>query len=130
MQRVDFVYLRNFHNNAYGSYKPKNGQTLEQFANTIKAIGKAEGFPVVDLYHEKQLQHRYLVQYKRLKDPQANGGYRNYPFPQFVDVPFNPDTDEYPYPPDAAGMTYDGLHPSDLGYRVIAKKLLRVMPKH
>ena len=128
MQRVDFVYLNDMHNRAWGSYKPKNGQTLEQFANAISAIGKLERIAVVDLYHEKKLAHRHLVKYKRLKDPQK-GTYRNYAYPAFTAIPFNPDTDEYPYPPDAVNMTYDGLHPSDKGYAVIAKKLVQVMRK-
>lgn len=129
MQRVDFVYLGNMHNNAWGSYKPKAGQTLEQFAAAIKAIGKAEKLQVVDLYHNKQLAHKHLVKFKRLKDPQTKGAYRNYPYPQFIDVPFNPDTDEYPYPPEAMDMTYDGLHPSDKGYAVIAEALIKAIQK-
>lgn len=128
MQRVDFVSLRNYSNNAYGSYKPKDGQTLEQFANAIKAIGKAESFGVVDLYHTRQLQHKHLVRFKRLKDPKT-GQYRNYRYPGFTGIPFNPATDEYPYPVAAINMTYDGLHPSDKGYEVIAAKLLPLMPK-
>lgn len=128
MQRVDFVYLNNMHNNAWGSYKPKNGQTLEQFANAIATIGKLEGIPVVDLYHEPKLAHKHLVKYKRLKNPET-GTYHNYRYPHFTAIPFNPATDEYPYPPDAIDMTYDGLHPSDKGYAVIAKKLLKLMRK-
>src|SRR5690606_39599250 len=55
MQRGDFVYINNFKNNAYGSYKEKNGQTLEQFANAILEIGRLEKIPVVDLYHDKKI---------------------------------------------------------------------------
>ncbi len=69
MQRGDFVYLTNFKNNAYGSYKPKNGQTLESFAVAIDSIGRLEQFPVVDLYHVKSLDVKKLVTFKRLKDP-------------------------------------------------------------
>jgi lysophospholipase L1-like esterase len=127
MQRVDFVYLGDMRNNAWGSYKAKNGQMLEQFANAIKAIGKIERIAVVDLYHEEKLAHRHLVKYKRLKDPKAKGAYRNYPYPHFTTIPFNPETDEYPYPPDAVDMTYDGLHPSDKGYALIAEKLVKAM---
>lgn len=126
MQRVDFVYINDFKNNAYGSYKAKNNQTLEQFADAIKAIGGYEHCAVVDLYHTKKLALPNLVKYKRLKDPKT-GSYTNYPYPGFIDVPFNPETDEYPYPVDAAGMTYDGLHPSNKGYAVIANMLIKVM---
>lgn len=130
MQRVDFVYIGDMHNNAYGSYREKNGQLLEQFADAIRAIGKTEHLQVVDLYHDKRLTHQHLVKYKRLKDPQTGGAYRNFPYPEFTSVPFNPDTDEYPYPLDAVDMTYDGLHPSDKGYEVIAGKLVQVMKKY
>ncbi len=128
MQRVDFVYITNHKNNAYGSYKAKNGQFLESFANAIDSIGRLESFPVVDLYHTKQLRHEKLVNYKRLKDPKT-GAYINYRYPAFIDVPFNTETDEYPYPVEAINMTYDGLHPSDKGYAVITKRLEKVLRK-
>ena len=69
-----------------------------------------------------------LVKYKRLKDPKT-GDYKNYPYLDFIDVPFNFETDDYPYPPDAIDMTYDGLHPSDKGYAIIADMLIKVMKK-
>ena len=67
-----------------------------------------------------------MVKYKHLKDPQT-GAYKNYPYPDFINIPFNPETDEYPYPIDAMDMTYDGLHPSDNGHAVIAKMLIKIM---
>ncbi len=127
MQRSDFVYINNHKNNAWGSYKPnKNGQTLEAFADTIRAIGLQEGFKVVDLYHHPKLNLKKLIKFKWLKDP-TSGEYRKYRYPLYTEVRFNPDTDEYPYPEEAIGMTYDGLHPSDKGCRVIAKELLKVL---
>lgn len=128
MQRADFVYINNAKNNAYGSYKAKNGQWLAQFANAVDSIGRYEGFPVIDLYHTKRLRLEKLVKYKRLKDPQT-GTYQSYRYPDYVDVPFNPAADEYPYPVDAIDMTYDGLHPSDKGYAIIADKVVKVMKK-
>ena len=126
MQRADFVYIANLKNNAYGSYKDKKGQTLAQFAEAINAIGKFENLSVVDLYNTKALKIKRLVKYKRLKDPKT-GEYKNFRYPAFIDIPFNPETDEYPYPIEAMAMTYDGLHPSDKGYEVIAKKLVKVL---
>ncbi len=126
MQRADFVYLFDPKNNAYGSYKPKNGQMLEAFANAIDSIGRFERLPVVDLYHTRQLSIEKLVRYKRLKNPQT-GLYTDYPYPTFIGVPFSPGTDEYPYPIDAMAMTYDGLHPSDKGYAQISRLLVQVM---
>lgn len=128
MQRVDFVYINNFKNNAYGSYKEKNGQQLEQFANAVNEIGKHEHFSVIDLYHKSGMALENLIKYKRLKDP-VTGVYQNYPYPKFIGIPFNPDTDAYPYPVDAAGITYDGLHPSDKGYAVIADMLVKQLRK-
>jgi len=128
MQRVDFVSISNPKNNAYGSYREKNGQLLEQFAEAVNKIGKYEHFQVVDIYHQKSMAHENLVKYKRLKNPQT-GAYENYPYPKFIDIPFNPETDEYPYPVDAIDITYDGLHPSDKGNAVIADKLVKVLKK-
>ena len=122
MQRVDFVYINNYKNNAFGSYKEKSGQQLEQFANAINSIASLEGIQVVDLYHESKMNHAHLVKFKRLKDPNT-GAYKNYPWPDFIDIPFEPSKDEYPYPESAINMTYDGLHPSDKGYKLISKRL-------
>ncbi len=129
MQRTDFVYINDPKNNAYGSYQEKNGQTLEQFALAIDSIGRAEGFAVVDLYHQKGMDVPHLVKFKRLKDPQT-GQYKNYPYPDYIDIPFAPGTDEYPYPEAAIDVTYDGLHPSDKGYEMISNLLIPVMKRY
>ncbi|GAB3898848.1 hypothetical protein GCM10028825_48250 [Spirosoma agri] len=129
MQRVDFVYIANPKNNAYGSYKPKNGQTLESFANAIDSIGRYEHMAVVDLYHTNKLRHKKLVKFKRLKNPKS-GAYTDYPYPKFIDVPFNPDTDAYPYPVESIDRTYDGLHPSDKGYAIISRKLVKLFKQY
>ena len=126
MQRVDFVYIANMKNNAYGSYKEKKGQELSQFADAISKIGRFEHMEVIDLYHKRHLKLKNLVKYKRLKNPKT-GVYKNYKYPKFIGIPFNPETDEYPYPLDAINMTYDGLHPSDKGNKVISKMLVKVL---
>jgi lysophospholipase L1-like esterase len=126
MQRGDFVYIANMKNNAYGSYNEKKGQTLTQFAQAIDSIAQYEKFTLLDLYNTKSLGVEKMVKYKRLKDPQS-GNYKNYPYPSFVGIPFNAETDEYPYPKEAIDITYDGLHPSDKGYSIIADKLVKVL---
>jgi lysophospholipase L1-like esterase len=126
MQRTDFVQVANFNNNAHGSYKEMHGQSLSQFASAIDSIGSFEHFEVIDLYHDKDLSISKLVKFKRLKDPHT-GLYKNYTYPGYLDIPFNPATDEYPYPVEAIGMTYDGLHPSDKGNEKIASKLVKIM---
>ncbi len=130
MQRVDFVYINNSKNNAWGSYKEKNGQKLEQFANAVKDIAAYEHFALVDLYNNKEMGLKQLVKFKHLKVPEKTGAYRNYAYPDFIDIPFNPETDEYPYPPEASDITFDGLHPSDKGYTIIANMLVKIMKKY
>ncbi len=129
MQRSDFVYINNPKNNAYGSYKEKDGQTLEQFVAAIDSIAVYEHIKLVDLYHKKGMAVQNLVKYKRLKDPQT-GDYKNYTYPDYTSIPFNPETDEYPYPPGAMDITYDGLHPSDKGNAIIANMLVKIMKKY
>lgn len=129
MQRSDFVYINNPKNNAYGSYKEKDGQALEQFAIAVDSIASYEKIKLVDLYHQKDMQVKNLVKYKRLKDPKT-GEYKNYAYPDYVDIPFNPEKDDYPYPVDAIDITYDGLHPSDKGFDIIAKMLTKIMKKY
>jgi lysophospholipase L1-like esterase len=129
MQRTDFVYIGDANNNAYGSYKEKNGQTLEQFASAIDSIGKSEGFDVLDLYHKRGMDIKHLVKFKHLKDPQT-GQYKNYRYPEYIGIPFHPGRDEYPYPVEAIDITYDGLHPSDKGYAVISKALVKIIRKY
>ncbi len=123
LQRGDFVYLNSYDNNAFGSYQQKNGQRLEQFANAILSIGEYEKIPVVDLYHNSGINQENMVNFKKLKDLKI-GDYKEYKYPEFVGFPFNPQTDEYPYPVEAINMTYDGLHPSDKGNMIIADLLI------
>lgn len=129
MQRADFVYINDMKNNAWGSYKEKKGQSLADFATAVKVIAVYGHFDVIDLYHNKSMRLKQLVKYKRLKDPQT-GSYKNYSYPAYVNIPFNPQTDEYPYPPDAMNITFDGLHPSDKGFTMIANLLVTTIKKY
>jgi lysophospholipase L1-like esterase len=91
----------------------------------VADIGLHEGFRVIDLYHERRLAIPHLVRFKRLKDP-ATGAYRDYDYPEYTSIPFDP-ADAYPYPPEAQGMTFDGLHPSDKGDALIAKRVVKAL---
>jgi lysophospholipase L1-like esterase len=124
-QRTDFVYVNDYNNNAYGSYKPKKDHWLEQVANAVDSIGFEEKYKVIDLYHTRKMRFKRLVNFKRLKDPQT-GIYKNYRYPAYTQIPFNPKTDDYPYPLNAVNITYDGLHPSDKGFSIIADKLIKL----
>nr|WP_231465800.1 hypothetical protein [Pedobacter sp. Leaf132] len=126
MQRADFYQISNPSNMAYGSYKTKAGQSLEQFAIAIKDIGRIEDLKVIDLFNDPSLQAKKLIKFERLKIP-GKDKYKNYHFKDAMGKPFDPKTDDYPYPSEAEGMTYDGLHPSDKGNAVIAKRLLEVL---
>ncbi|MDB4902228.1 MAG: hydrolase family protein [Mucilaginibacter sp.] len=129
MQRTDFVYINDMKNNAYGSYKTKSDQSLEQVAEAIVNIGETEKFKVIDLYHLNNMDIKHLVNFKRLKNPET-GAYKDYPYPAYINIPFNPQTDAYPYPPEAVNITYDGLHPSDKGFAIIAGKLIDVFKSY
>ncbi len=124
MQRGDFVYINNPSNNAYGSYKPNMDQTLEQVVDALIQIGKSEKLPVVDLYHDSALTLENMVRFKRLKNPET-GQYQDYTYPAYLNIPFNPKTDDYPYPIESIALTYDGLHPSDQGYEIITDRLIQ-----
>jgi len=126
MPRADFVYINNHKNNAWGCYKAKEGQTLEQVAEAVIDIARREHLRFLDLDHDRRLAISRLVRYKRLKDPQS-GTYRDYPYPAYTSIPFDPATDEYPYPEAAMEMTFDGLHPSDRGNVEIAGRLAKVL---
>jgi lysophospholipase L1-like esterase len=128
MQRGDFVYIADAYNNAYGSYKPKNGQQLSQFADAVKEIGNYEHFAVIDLYYKSGITVKNVVKFKRLKDT-VTRTYHDITYPYYKGIPFDPGKDEYPYPTDAIGYTYDGLHPSDKGYKVIADMIINEFKK-
>ena len=72
------------------------------------------------------MDHAHLVKFKRLKDA-ASGEYKNFKYPDFIDKPFNPYIDAYPYPIEAVNITFDGLHPSDKGYALIAESLVKIL---
>ena len=119
MQRADFVYINNYKNNAWGSYKEKEGQTLEQVAAAVIDIARQENLRCVDLYHDRRLAVRRLIHYKRLKDPQT-GAYHDYPYPAYTASRSIPQRMNILIRRQRSEMTFDGLHPSDRGNIEIA----------
>jgi lysophospholipase L1-like esterase len=128
LQRGDFVFIHSYSNNAYGSYRDKNRQQLSDVADAIINIARHEKMTVVDLYHKSGITPKNAVRFKRLKDTVA-GGYKNFAYPEYTQVAFDPVNDEYPYPETAINMTYDGLHPSDKGNAAIARMLVKAFKK-
>jgi lysophospholipase L1-like esterase len=126
LQRGDFVYIGNYKNNAHGSYSEKQGQALSDVVRAIQKIARKEKLEVIDLYHKSGINMKNMVKFKRLKDPRT-GQYKNYSYPAYTKIPFDPEKDEYPYPAEAVDMTYDGLHPSDKGNEMIADMLVNKM---
>ncbi|HJC23603.1 MAG TPA: SGNH/GDSL hydrolase family protein [Candidatus Eisenbergiella merdavium] len=117
VERGDFVYILDPMNHAHGSYVPDQGQRLCDIAKGIFETCRNEGIPVLDLHGLSGFSPETAVRFKRVKTAE---GYRDLVWPEYVGVPVDHERDEYPYPPEAADYTYDGLHPSDKGNEVIA----------
>jgi lysophospholipase L1-like esterase len=129
LQRTEYVDLNNPKVFMQGQYKAKDGVFLSQYADATKAIAKAECFELADLYYKSGINLKNAVNFRRLRDPQTHE-YKNYTYPDYIGIPYDPATDEYPYPVEAMNMTYDGLHPSDKGHAAIAKMLVKIMKKY
>ena len=118
VERADFVYLLDPFNNAQGSYAPENGVWLEDLSRDILSAYAALGVEALDLWSLSGFTQDKLVLFKRVR---RNGGYEDLPYPDYIGIPFDPGKDEYPYPPQAVSLTYDGLHPSDEGAEILAE---------
>jgi lysophospholipase L1-like esterase len=129
LQRTDFIDVNNPATVIHGAYKDHDGRKLSDYADAVKTIAKAENFKLVDLYYKSGITIKNSVKYKRLRDPKT-GEYKNYTYPEYVDIPYNPKTDDYPYPVEAMNMTFDGLHPTDKGHAIIADMLVKIMKKY
>ncbi len=121
VERADFVYLLDPENNAPGSYAPEHGQSLSAIASGIREACEAHGIPTVNCHDLSGFTQDRLIRFKRLR---TGNGYRDYPYPEYIGLPFDPKKDVYPYPPEAGALTYDGLHPSDEGCEILADLFL------
>jgi lysophospholipase L1-like esterase len=130
LHRTDYVDLNSPSVFIHGDYSAnKDGVCLSQYADAIKAIAKAEHLQLVDLYYKSGITTKNAVNYRRLRDPETRV-YKNYSYPAWLSIPYNPATDDYPYPPEAMNWVYDGLHPSDKGHQRIADMLVKIMKKY
>ena len=117
VERADFVYLLDPENNSVGSYAPEQGQRLSDVAAAILDCCAAEGIPTVNCHDLSGFTQDRLVKFKRVR---VGDTYRDLKYPDYIGHPFRPGEDEYPYPPEAVALTYDGLHPSDEGNQILA----------
>lgn len=120
VERGDFVYILDPLNHAHGSYAPDQGQWLSDIAEGIRSACERAQIPVLDLHSLSGFAPETAVRFKRVKTEEE---YQELPYPAYVDVPVDYEKDDYPYPPEAADYTYDGLHPSDKGNEIIASLL-------
>ncbi len=117
VERADFICVLDTLNQAQGSYAPEADVMLSEVAEAICSCAKEAGLCTLDLYKECGFTQENVIHFKRLK---KDGIYQNLPYPDYIGVPYHPETDEYPYPQEAVALTYDGLHPSDRGNEIIA----------
>jgi lysophospholipase L1-like esterase len=117
VERADFVYLWDPENNARGSYVPENGVTLAGLSEAILDCCASEGIATVDCHGRSGFTQENLVRFKRVR---RGGVTEDLPYPDYIGIPFSPGEDPYPYPAEAAWMTYDGLHPTDEGNEILA----------
>ncbi|MBR1708150.1 MAG: SGNH/GDSL hydrolase family protein [Clostridia bacterium] len=118
VERADFIYLLDPENNAMGSYAPENGVWLKDVSATVLAAYQAEGVAAIDLFTRSGFRQDNVIRFRRVR---RNGTYENLPYPDYLGIPYVPGKDEYPYPEEAIGLTYDGLHPSDEGADILAE---------
>ncbi|MDD4849329.1 MAG: SGNH/GDSL hydrolase family protein [Gemmiger sp.] len=117
VERGDFICLSDFTNTAHGSYRPAGGGTLAALAEQILQGVTGPGVETLDLHGLCGFTPGNAVHFKRVR---RAGAICELPYPQFVDLPFDPVADPYPYPEAAVALTYDGLHPSDEGCEILA----------
>ena len=117
VERADFVYLLDPENNAQGSYAPENGIYLSDLADAILKCCEMEGIPTVNCHDLSGFTQENVIRFKRVR---YGDQIEDLPYPDYIEIPFDPHEDPYPYPPEAGWMTYDGLHPSDEGCEILA----------
>ena len=90
---------------------------MSVLASQLLEACRLEGITTVDLNRKSGFNQESVIRFKRVK---KDGIYQNLPYPEYIGLPFDPGADEYPYLPEAASLTYDGLHPTDRGNQIIA----------
>ncbi len=116
-ERTDVVNIDDMTNNTTGSYQPKHGQSLEEVANAIYQLARENGVINVNTHDKSGITCYNAVKFKRCC---MGATTVDLPYPNYTPIPFDPQNGVYPYPIEAIGTTYDGLHPSNQGAELIA----------
>ncbi len=126
VERADFICVLDTLNQAQGSYAPEGNVMLSEVAEAIFSCATEAGLCALDLHNECGFTQENVIRFKRLK---KDGIYKELPYPDYIGVPYHPETDDYPYPLEAISLTYDGLHPSDKGNEIIANLVVDTLSK-
>ena len=118
VERTDFVYLLDPENNARGSYAPEQGLSLSLLSKEILRCCEIEGIATVNCHDLSGFTPENAVRFRRVRRGDHT---EDLSYPDYIGMPFSPGNDPYPYPPEAAWMTYDGLHPTDAGCEILAE---------
>jgi len=126
VERGDFVYINDYHNISPGSYQEFGNQRLSSVAQQIFTCVQGEKIYTVDLHTLCGFTQDNVIKFKRVR---TKDGYADVAFPDYIGIPYNPELDEYPYPIESIALTYDGLHPSDEGSKIIANIVAEAITK-
>ena len=120
VERGDYVSINDPFIFAKGSYEPKNGRTMNDIANAIFSSAREENVININTHDKAGFTCFNAVKFKRCY---LHGKLVDLPYPNYRQGLYDPEAGVYPYPKEAANMTFDGLHPSDLG----AEKLSEII---
>ena len=124
VERGDFVCVDDPFNFAKGSYESKNGRTLAEIANAIASSCREENLFTINTHDKSGFSCFNAVKFKRCFQ---GGKLVDLPYPNYIRGIYDPEEGIYPYPKEAIDMTYDGLHPSDLGAEKLAETMYEGM---
>ena len=119
VERGRFVYLFDYNNNAHDSSTPNNdGVYLKEFAEKILECAKFFDYVYpVNLHEETGFKPENAMKFFRIKEDEQ---IKDLLYPDFLNVKVDSSLKIYPYPIEAYGWAYDGLHPNDEGFEKIA----------
>lgn len=124
VERGDFVHINEPFNYSTGSYEKKYGRTMNDIANAIFSEAREAGVININTHDKAGFTCLNAVKFKRCY---LHGKIVDLPYPNYRQGLYDPEGGVYPYPKEAINMTYDGLHPSDLGAEKLAEIIFEDM---